>query len=127
MHQRALKAIDILAAGAAITTTTTSSALDLTTVPQGNVGRREMKALQAIGGATTGNGTYTTKITECATSNGSFTDIAGAAFGAVTQNTGITELHFYTAKRYIKSVTTLAGTTPSAVVEVALLVEQRYP
>jgi hypothetical protein len=127
MHQRALKALDLLAPAAAVTQTTTGSYLDLIGTPSGNIGRREMKAMQSVGGATVGNGTYTTKIQECATSNGSFTDITGAAFAAVTQNTGVTELHFYTAKRYIQAVCTVAGGTPSAVIGVSVLVEKRYP
>ena len=128
MHQRALKAVDLLAEGAAITVTTTSaSALDLTTVPSGNIGRREMKAILSAGGATAGNGSWTVKIQECATSNGTFTDITGAAFAAITQNTGATELHFYTAKRYLQAVATPTGSTPSIVLGVELLVEKRYP
>lgn len=123
MFIHALKAIDGLAAGAAITVTTNGSGVDLSTY--GNPGRRDIMAVLSAG-AVVATGTYNVKVQE-SSDNVTFTDITGAAFAQFTGNIGATTLFFNTMKRYVRIVATLGGTSPSAVVEVALLVEQRTP
>lgn len=57
-----------------------------------------------------------------------FAAITGAAFTQMVSDTGpfFEEIHFRTDKRYIRAIATMAGTTPSFTVAVAVVAEQRY-
>lgn len=61
--------------------------------------------------------TLNAKLTECATSGGSYTDVSGGAFAEVTDaadSTQMIPIDFDACKGYIKGVGTIAGTdTPT--------------
>lgn len=60
--------------------------------------------------------TLNVKLQECDTPGGTFTDIAGAAFTQVTNAADSTEaiaINADSCKRYIRGVTTIAGTSPT--------------
>ncbi len=122
MHQRALKALDLIAAGAAITSTTNHPSLDLS--PYANIGRHEMKAILSAGAVGGTSPSFAVKIQD-SPDNSTFTDISGASYAAITANQGATELHFKTNNRYVRAVTTVTGTSPTAVLECVLLAEVR--
>lgn len=114
MNQRTLAVLTLIAPGAAITTNTNHTAVDL--APYANVGRRELKAhFGAVMGA--GNTSVAIKIQDNTTSvatDAGWADITGASITALTTNGYATAIHFATAKRYIRAVSTVAGTTISA-------------
>lgn len=104
----AIKDVKIYSALPAVarTTTATGSAVDLA----GSLsGVENVKAFLDVGAITTA-GTLTVKIQHSdTTTSADFTDISGATFTAVTSSTGTQEIHFYTAKRYVRAVGTFAG------------------
>lgn len=106
------------AAPAAITTTTTSTAIDMLT----SDGRCVLEInLGAVTGTTP---TYTLQITQCATSGGTYTNIPTnsltATLNAANANTYVL-LSFDRDQRFIKIVETLGGTTPSYTRAVSIL------
>lgn len=125
MNQRSLAPLTLIAPAAAITTSTNHTAVDLAAYAQ--VGRREMKAhFGAI--CVSGTTSIGIKIQENTTSgsgDAGWADITGAAITALTTQGYATQIHFSTAKRYIRAVSTLAGTTISAQPFGIVLVERR--
>lgn len=105
-------------APAARTTTFTSSAIDLANV--------EHNVLYLEPGTLT-DGTFTPKLQECATSGGSYTDVAAAdldgTFAAVASNT-IQKVAYIGALRYVKLVVTATGSPATGVVMGATLVQK---
>lgn len=68
-----------------------------------------------------GNETYNFKVQE-STDNSTFTDITGATFTAVTADNSKQVINVTNrSKRYVRGVATLAGTTPSAIVDMLVL------
>lgn len=94
------------------TTSASGSAVDL----QGyvNPGGRNMKAYLDIGAITTA-GDFALKLQDSDTTTAAdFTDISGASFTALTaSNTTATNeaIHFRTAKRYVRAVSTVGNGT----------------
>lgn len=118
-------------AAAKISTTTTHADVDLA----GNVasvGKRQVMATATIfPRASTDPATDETcdvKIQEAdSTASTDFADITGAAFTQVAdESTAASEtIYFPVTKRYVRAVSTLAGTTPAFTVGVTLFVENR--
>ena len=92
------------------TATATGSAIDL----RDYVGDIKFILSTSAGGGA--DHTLNVKLTECDTSGGSYTDVAGAAFTEVTNAADATESLTVSAdslKRYVKAVATIAGTEPT--------------
>jgi hypothetical protein len=92
------------------TATATGSAIDL----RDYVGDIKVILSTSAGGGA--DHTLNVKLTECDTSGGSYTDVAGAAFTEVTNAADATESLTVSAdslKRYVKAVATIAGTEPT--------------
>lgn len=126
MNQKNLSVITLVGVTAAITTNTNHTAVDIG-AGYANVGRREMKAFGAV--AMTANTTSVTiklqdNTTSTATDSG-WGDITGAAFTAATTEGQLAALHFATIKRYVRAVSTVAGTTISTQPVVFCLLEPR--
>lgn len=125
MNQRSLAVLTLAAPAAAITTNTNHTAVDLATYNA----KREMKA--HFGGIlSSGTTSHAIKIQENPTTNASgsteWSDITGASITALTTTGYATAIHFSTSKRYIRAVSTLAGTTLSSQPFGIVLVEQRH-
>jgi hypothetical protein len=109
-----------LAAAAAITETTTGSAIDVSDFT-GN-------GLLVLNSSATGGADETSdvKITHCDTSNGTFVD-SGVAFEQVT-NAAASLQQLYVSldqfKKYVKVVNTLDGTTPAVTYGVEMIGEK---
>jgi len=104
-----IEVIEVLAP-ARKTTTETGSAIDL----KDYVGDVKFILSTSAGGGTTP--TLDVKLTECATSGGTYADISGAAWTQVTDAADATESVVISADeqmRYIKAVATIAGTNPT--------------
>ena len=96
-------------ATAAVTSTATSSAIDLKEY-DGDV------SLILTSAAGTGSSpTLDVKVTDSATSGGTYTDLSGATFTQVTGSVSMQVITFSKdeCKRYIKIVQTIGGSTPS--------------
>jgi hypothetical protein len=96
---------------AIITTTTTSSAIDLL----GFIGNLEF-ILASNKGTGNADNTNTVTVTQCATSGGSYVAVTGGAFTAVDGTTSSVQsipLSTRYLMRFVKIVQTLAGTNPS--------------
>lgn len=73
--------------------------------------------------------TYAVKLTECATTDGTYTDLSGAAFTTTTANTALVEqlvVNSDEAERFIKCVVTVAGGTGTGAVSVLGLAAPKY-
>ena len=75
-----------------------------------------MGAYQNVGSAASTSYTFTGKIQESDTATGTYADISGAAFPAITSTTGaviVNAITFQRTKRFLRYVGTIGGTTPS--------------
>ena len=73
--------------------------------------------------------TYAVKITECATSGGTYSDVTDGAFTTTGSNSALVEkiaLNVSDLKRYIKVSTTVAGGTGSGALAVVALLGTKY-
>ena len=98
-----------IVATAAVTSTATSSAIDLKEY-DGDV------SLILTSAAGTGSSpTLDVKVTDSATSSGTYTDLSGATFTQVTGSVSMQVITFSKdeCKRFIKIVQTVGGSTPS--------------
>tara|TARA_Y100000401_G_scaffold113897_1_gene115217 strand:+ start:1289 stop:1672 length:384 start_codon:yes stop_codon:yes gene_type:complete len=98
-----------IVATAAVTSTATSSAIDLKEY-DGDV------SLILTSAAGTGSSpTLDVKVTDSATSGGTYTDLSGATFTQVTGSVSMQVITFSKdeCKRFIKIVQTVGGSTPS--------------
>ena len=112
VNQKSLTRVVLVAPAAAITTNTDHTAVDVG-AGYANVGGREMRAI--LSAVMTANTTsVTVKLQDNTTSDTTgFADITGAAFAALTTTASAADIFFQTNKRYVRAVTTVAGTTPS--------------
>lgn len=106
----------------ALSSSTNGAAVDM----QGSVfGRRSIKGvLMCLPTGGDANETCDVKFQESNTTvSGDFVDITGASFSQVTQPGGAStqQINFPLRKRYIRAVVTLAGTTPTFTVGVAVI------
>jgi hypothetical protein len=105
-----------------VTATGTGSAVDL----QGYEGDIAVLLDAEAGGAGI---TYAVKLTESATSGGSYTDVTGGAFTTTTANTASVQKIYVNAtnlKRYIKVSITVAGGTGAGAVSVVAVGSKKY-
>ena len=112
----------------ALTQTTTSSVVDMLTAA--GTGTTGLMTVGAVSG--TGGPGLPVKFQECDTTNGTFSDITGAAFSQITTSgatTGVAPTLFTVfnrSKRYIQAVGTVVGTTsPSLTVSVVILEQKK--
>ena len=73
--------------------------------------------------------TYAIKITECATSGGTYTDVTGGAFTTTSANTALVEkiyLNVSELKQYLKISSTVSGGTGAGAVAVVGLASKKY-
>lgn len=96
-------------ATAAKTSTATSSAIDLLEY-DGDI----LLILDCAAG-TGSSPTLDIKLTECATTGGTYTDLSGATFTQVTGSASLQTLVINkdSAERFVKIVSTIGGSTPS--------------
>ena len=97
----------------ALTQTTTSSVVDMGTAA--GVGTTGLMTVGAVSG--TGGPGLTVKFQECDTTNGTFSDITGAATTLFTV--------FNRTKRYIQAVGTVVGTTSPSITASVVILEQK--
>jgi len=113
----------------ALTQTTTSSVVDMIT----GAGSASTTGLMLVGVVSgTGGPGVTVKFQECATTNGTFTDITGAAFSQVTTSgvtTGVAPTMFTVfnrSLRYLQAVATVVGiTSPSLTIGVVVMEQKK--
>lgn len=80
----------------------------------------------ATGGA---DHTSTVKLTHCDTSGGTYTDVTNGAFAAVTNAAAscqVLTLNADSLKKYVKVVSTLAGTNPTVTNGVVISAKKNY-
>ena len=73
--------------------------------------------------------TYAIKITECATSGGTYTDVTGGAFTTTSANTALVEkiyLNVSELKQYLKISSVVAGGTGAGAVAIVALASKKY-
>ena len=106
----------------AVTSTATSSAIDLLEY-DGDV----LLVLDCAAGTGT-SPTLDIKLTECATTGGTYTDLSGATFTQVTDSASMQTLVINkdSAERYIKIVQTITGSSPSFTFSVNLIGVKKY-
>ena len=106
----------------AVTSTATSSAIDLLEY-DGDV----LLVLDCAAGTGT-SPTLDIKITECATTGGTYTDLSGATFTQVVDAASMQTLVINkdSAERYIKIVQTITGSSPSFTFSVNLIGVKKY-
>ena len=100
----------IAAPTVALVTSITGSAFDAIAL-DGNMG-----AKQNVGTAISTSFTFTGKIQESDTATGTYADISGASFPAITSTTGaviVNAISFQRTKRWLRYVGTIGGTTPT--------------
>jgi hypothetical protein len=103
---------------AALVTSITGAAVDCIHL-DGNMG-----AVQVIGTVASTSITYVGKVQEADTATGTYADIAGATFTALTSTTGaaiVNALNFQRTKRFLRYVGTIGGTTPSVSLDALFL------
>ena len=122
--QQNLEELTVVAgvATAAVTSTATSSAIDLLEY-DGDV----MLILDSAAGTGT-SPTLDIKITECDTTGGTYTDLSGATFTQVVDGASMHALAINkdSAERFIKIVQTITGSTPSFTFSVNLIGVKKY-
>lgn len=114
-------ALDLLA-NDVVTATGVGSAIDL----QGYEGSAAFILSAEAGGSGI---TYAVKITECATSGGTYSDVTDGAFTTTSANTAKFEkiyLNVSSLERFIKVSTTVAGGTGAGALCVTALVSAKY-
>ena len=106
----------------AVTSTATSSAIDLLEY-DGDV----LLVLDCAAGTGT-SPTLDIKLTECATTGGTYTDLSGATFTQVTDSASMQTLVISkdSAERFIKIVQTITGSSPSFTFSVNLIGVKKY-
>lgn len=111
----------------AITTTTTSTYVDM---GEGGGGQFGTTMILQKGAVTGTNPTLDVKLTECSTTNGTYTDITGATFAQQTTSgvdgdANLITTIFNRKYRYVKAVATTGGTTPSFTYGLTIIEQKR--
>lgn len=110
---------------AALTTTTAGSPVDLI-----DSNANMASALLQVGAVSGTQGSFLVKITECATTNGVFTDVVAAtAFTAFTTSGTTTSgavqiVSFQRQKRYVAAYVTMTGTYTNALFGVSIFAQR---
>ena len=122
--QQNLEKVTVVAgvATAAVTSTATSSAIDLLEY-DGDV---VLILDSAAGGGS--SPTLDIKLTECATTGGTYTDLSGATFTQVTGSASMQTLAINKdeCKRFIKIVQTIGGSSPTFTFSINLIGLKKY-
>ena len=122
-NQQALVIRTALALSQGTTSAATGGVIDM--APTASVGKRAQKVVVVASGVTGTSPVFPLSISECDTTNGTYTAVDGLTITSVTTN-GTTEYHSLFAKRYIKvTVGTVAGTTPVANIVVLVQSQSR--
>ena len=105
---------------AALTTSVAGSPVDLI-----DSNANMASALLQVGAVSGTQGSLTVKMQECATTNGTFVDITGATFTAVTTSGTTTSgavqiISFQRQKRYVQAYCTFSGTFTNMLVGVSV-------
>ncbi len=109
---------------AALTTTTLGSPVDLI-----DSNANMASALLQVGAVSGTQGTFTVKIQECATTNGTFTDVTSGSFTAFTTSGTTTSgavqiVSFQRQKRYVAAYVTMSGTYTNALLGVSIFAQR---
>ena len=109
------------------TTTTTSTNMDF---GEGGGGQFGTTMILTKGTVTGSTGTLDFKLQECATTNGTFTDISGATFATQTTSGAdgdvpLIKTVFNRNGRYVRAVATTGGTSPSFIYGGLVVMEQK--
>ena len=122
--QQNLEKLTVVAgvATAAVTSTATSSAIDLLEY-DGDV----LLILDSAAGGGS-SPTLDIKLTECATTGGTYTDLSGATFTQVTGSASMQTLAINKdeCKRFIKIVQTIGGSSPTFTFSINLIGLKKY-
>lgn len=107
--------------------TEAAAGLVVTLTPSALISRREAKVI--VGYQVLTAGTFPLTITECATTDGTFTAVAGDTISSVISTeaaVGVAEYHIRPSKQYLKaSIGTVAGTGAAANLLVMLVNQKR--
>lgn len=123
LHVQSLAPLTLVAPSTR-TATVTGTGVDL--APYAATGDINIKIVADVGTVTGTTPTLDIKIQD-SDDNSSFSDITGATFTQITATgAGAVEIHTRTAKRYIRAVGTIAGTTPSFPLAIWALVPERF-
>ena len=76
-------------------------------------------------GAVSGTTTLNVKMQESTASGGTYTDITGATFTAVTASNKSQIINFKRTKRFVRAAATLTGSTTSAAIAVIVLAQKK--
>ena len=109
------------------TTTTTSTNMDFGEGGGGQFGTTMVLMKGTVTGST---GTLDIKLQECATTNGTFTDITGATFAQQTTSgadgdASLITTVFTRGQRYVRAVATTGGTSPSFIYGLIVFEQKR--
>ncbi len=122
--QQNLEKVTVVAgvATAAVTSTATSSAIDLLEY-DGDV----LLILDSAAGGGS-SPTLDIKLTECATTSGTYTDLSGATFTQVTGSASMQTLAINkdSSKRFIRIVQTIGGSSPTFTFSINLIGLKKY-
>lgn len=123
-NQQSLVIRTALALSQGTTTGSTGGVVDL--APSASIGKRSMKVIVVASGVTGTSPVFPLSLSECDTTNGTFTAVdTDNAITSVSTN-GTTEYHMLFTKRYIKcTVGTVTGTTPVANIVVLVQSQSR--
>lgn len=122
--QKSLNIRTALALSQGTTTGSTGGVVDL--APSASIGKRAMKVIVVASGVTGTNPVFPLTLSECDTTNGTFTAVDTANTITSVSTDGTTEYHMMFTKRYIKcTVGTVTGTTPVANIVVLVQSQSR--
>ena len=109
--QQALVIRTALALSQGTTSAATGGVVDM--APSASIGKRACKVIVVASGTTGTSPVFPLTLSECATTNGTFTAVDANNLITSVSTDGTTEYHCMITKRYIKcTVGTVTGTTP---------------
>ncbi len=122
--QQTLEKLQIFScvATAAVTSTATSAAIDLKEYDG------DVSLILSCAAGTGSSPTLDVKVQDSDASNGTYGDLSGAAFAQVTDSASVQVITFVKdeAKRYIKIVQTVGGSTPSFTFSINAVALKKY-
>lgn len=122
--QKNLNVRTALALSQGTTTGSTGGVVDL--APTASIGKRSCKVIVTACGVTGTSPVFPLTLSECATTNGTFTAVDTSNLITDVSTNGTTEYHMMFTKRYIKcTVGTVTGTTPVANLVVLVQTQSR--
>jgi hypothetical protein len=122
-NQQSLKIRTALALSQGTTTGATGGVVDM--APSASIGKRACKIVVAACGVTGTSPVFPLALSECDTTNGTFSAVSDLTISNVTTD-GTSEYHALITKRYIKAtVGTVTGTTPVANIVVLVQSQSR--